>query len=196
MQAETGRIYSDRLQRALREPSHGEGGANWYAAARSAKSSTSSARGRTCARLETRPEWFFQRERYGGILCDIGSHQFDQFLYFSGETNVEIVASQVANYHHPQHPELEDFGDVMLRGEHCTGYIRVDWFTPDGLPTWGDGTAVRRRQRGLCGGPQVPGHRRTSRQRPSLPGGRRRGAVHRLLGCGAAVWAAAASTTS
>lgn len=91
------------------------------------------------ARLETRPEWFFQRERYGGIICDIGSHQFDQFLYFSGETNVEIVASQVANYHHPQHPELEDFGDVMLRGERCTGYIRVDWFTPDGLPTWGDG---------------------------------------------------------
>jgi len=91
------------------------------------------------ARLETRPEWFFQRERYGGIICDIGSHQFDQFLYFSQEKNVEIVASQVANYHHPDTPELEDFGDVMLRGERCTGYIRVDWFTPDGLPTWGDG---------------------------------------------------------
>ena len=91
------------------------------------------------ARLETRPEWFFQRERYGGIITDIGSHQFDQFLYFSGAKNVEIVASQVANYHHPEHPEFEDFGDVMLRGERCTGYIRVDWFTPDGLPTWGDG---------------------------------------------------------
>ena len=91
------------------------------------------------ARLETRAEWFFQRERYGGIITDIGSHQFDQFLYFTGETNVEIVASQVANYHHPEHPELEDFGDVLLRGERSTGYIRLDWFTPAGLPTWGDG---------------------------------------------------------
>ncbi len=90
-------------------------------------------------RPQTRAEWFYQRERYGGILCDIGSHQFDQFLHFSGEKNVEIVASQVANFHHPDRPELEDFGDVMLRGKRCTGYIRVDWFTPDGLPTWGDG---------------------------------------------------------
>ena len=27
----------------------------------------------------------------------------------------------------------------MLRGNGGTGYIRVDWFTPDGLNTWGDG---------------------------------------------------------
>ena len=26
-----------------------------------------------------------------------------------------------------------------MRGAHATGYIRVDWFTPDGLPAWGDG---------------------------------------------------------
>jgi len=86
-----------------------------------------------------RPPWFFERERYGGILCDIGSHQFDQFLYFTNSTKVEIVASQIGNLNHPQYPELEDFGDVMLRGDHGTGYIRVDWFTPDGLASWGDG---------------------------------------------------------
>jgi predicted dehydrogenase len=86
-----------------------------------------------------RPPWFFERERYGGILCDIGSHQFDQFLYFTNSTKAEIVASQIGNLNHPQYPGVEDFGDVMLRGDHGTGYIRVDWFTPDGLPTWGDG---------------------------------------------------------
>ena len=48
------------------------------------------------------------------------------------------MASQVSNVHHPEHPGLEDFGDVMLRGDHGSGYIRVDWFTPDGLSTWGD----------------------------------------------------------
>jgi len=86
-----------------------------------------------------RPPWFFERERYGGILCDIGSHQFDQFLYFTNSTKAEIVASQIGNLNHPQYPGLEDFGDVLLRGDHGTGYIRVDWFTPDGLATWGDG---------------------------------------------------------
>ena len=87
----------------------------------------------------TRPAWFFERAKYGGILCDIASHQFDQFLFFTGSTKAEVVASQVGNTHHPQYPELEDFGDVMLRGDRGAGYIRVDWFTPDGLATWGDG---------------------------------------------------------
>jgi predicted dehydrogenase len=89
--------------------------------------------------LKQRPVWFFDRRRYGGIICDIGSHQFDQFLYFTGSTRAEVVASQVGNFHHPQYPGLEDFGDVMLRGDQGVGYIRIDWFTPDGLPTWGDG---------------------------------------------------------
>ena len=88
---------------------------------------------------KTRPPWFFERERYGGILCDIASHQFDQFLFFTGSTKAEIVASQVGNVNHPDHPGIEDFGDVMLRGDGGSGYIRVDWFTPDGLSTWGDG---------------------------------------------------------
>jgi predicted dehydrogenase len=89
--------------------------------------------------LKTRPPWFFERKAYGGILCDIASHQADQFLFFTGSTQAEVVAAQVGNLHHPQYPGLEDFGDVMLRGDGGTGYIRVDWFTPDGLATWGDG---------------------------------------------------------
>ncbi len=89
--------------------------------------------------LPTRPAWFFEREKYGGILCDIGSHQADQFLHFTGSTHGEVVAAQVGNLHHPKHPGFEDFGEVMLRGDGGTGYIRVDWFTPAGLPTWGDG---------------------------------------------------------
>jgi predicted dehydrogenase len=88
---------------------------------------------------QSRPAWFFERPRYGGILCDIASHQGDQFLFFTGSTKADVVASQVGNVNHPQYPGLEDFGDVMLKGDKGTGYIRVDWFTPDGLATWGDG---------------------------------------------------------
>ncbi|MBA2762806.1 MAG: Gfo/Idh/MocA family oxidoreductase, partial [Segetibacter sp.] len=88
---------------------------------------------------KTRPDWFFDRNRFGGIITDIASHQFDQYLFFTGSTKAEVVAAQVGNVNHPQYPAFEDFGDVMLRGNGGAGYIRVDWFTPDGLNTWGDG---------------------------------------------------------
>ncbi|ACT91538.1 Gfo/Idh/MocA family protein [Dyadobacter fermentans] len=87
----------------------------------------------------TRPEWFFDKKRFGGIICDIASHQFDQFLFFTNSTKAQVIASQVGNVNHPQYPKFEDFGDAMLRGNGGAGYIRVDWFTPDGLKTWGDG---------------------------------------------------------
>lgn len=89
--------------------------------------------------LAVRPDWFWDKKRYGGILTDIGSHQFDQYLHFTASTEAEVIMSQVGNVHHPDKPLFEDFGDVMLSGNGGTGYIRVDWFTPDGLDTWGDG---------------------------------------------------------
>lgn len=88
----------------------------------------------------SRPDWFFEKEQYGGILCDIGSHQIEQFLFYTGATDATVAGSRAANYNHPDHPELEDFGDCMLTGDNgATQYFRVDWFTPDGLSTWGDG---------------------------------------------------------
>ncbi|MCL2364021.1 MAG: Gfo/Idh/MocA family oxidoreductase [Defluviitaleaceae bacterium] len=87
-----------------------------------------------------RPEWFFKRERYGGILCDIGSHQIEQFLFYTGATDAEIVTAQIENFANPRYPGIDDFGDCTLRGNNgAAGYFRVDWFTPDGLSAWGDG---------------------------------------------------------
>lgn len=86
-----------------------------------------------------RDPWFYDRRRFGGIICDIGSHQADQFLFFTNSTKADVVASQVGNVQHPEHPDFEDFGDMLLRGDGGMGYVRVDWFTPDGLSTWGDG---------------------------------------------------------
>lgn len=89
--------------------------------------------------LKSRPEWFFDKKYFGGIICDIGSHQFDQFLFFTGSKRADVLSSQTGNIHYPQYPAFEDFGDVTLRGDGGAGYVRVDWFTPDGLSTWGDG---------------------------------------------------------
>lgn len=87
----------------------------------------------------TRPDWFWDPARNGGILTDIGSHQADQFIYLTGTKRAHVVASQVGNFGNPTRPGFNDFGDMMLTGDGGTGYVRVDWFTPDGLSTWGDG---------------------------------------------------------
>lgn len=90
-----------------------------------------------------RPRWFFEREKYGGILCDIGSHQIEQYLYFAKEDDAQVQSSRIANYAHPEYPELEDFGDCTITGKNgSANYFRVDWFTPDGLRTWGDGRTL------------------------------------------------------
>jgi len=86
-----------------------------------------------------RPAWFFDPASFGGILTDIASHQIDQFLHFTGATDARIVAASTANRALPDIPDFRDYGDVLLDSGTARGFIRVDWFTPDGLPTWGDG---------------------------------------------------------
>ncbi len=87
-----------------------------------------------------RPNWFYQKSKFGGILTDICSHQVDQFLHYTGARDGEVKHARVANFAHPDRPEFEDFGEAVFHldtGASC--HSRVDWFTPDGLGTWGDG---------------------------------------------------------
>jgi predicted dehydrogenase len=86
-----------------------------------------------------RAPYFFDRTQYGGILCDIGSHQVEQFLFFTGSSDAEIISASVANRTHPDYPGLQDVGDLHVKSATATGYVRVDWYTPAGLGTWGDG---------------------------------------------------------
>jgi predicted dehydrogenase len=116
----------------------------------------------------TRPPWFFDREQYGGILCDLGSHQIEQFLHYSGGTDATVMSSRVANYNAPDTPELEDFGDATLVADNgCSQYLRVDWFTPGGLGSWGDGRTFVIGTEGTSGTPQIP--RRRPRQNRGTP---------------------------
>lgn len=90
-----------------------------------------------------RPDWFYDPAQYGGILCDIGSHNFDQILHYTGATDGRIISSTVANYAHPDTPGLQDFGDAhVVLDNGASGYVRVDWFTPDGLGVFGDGRTI------------------------------------------------------
>ena len=138
VQAETGRIfsvcYSERFENRATEKA-----SQLVAAGAIGRVVQTVGLGPHALNNNPRPDWFYQRARYGGILCDIAAHQCDQFLHFTGSTTAEVVASHIANHANPGKPELEDFGEVLLRGNGGTGYIRVDWYTPKGLPVWGDG---------------------------------------------------------
>ena len=138
VQKETKRIYSIVYSERLRNP----------ASVKAAELIQAGAIGKVVQTLgigphkigvTVRPDWFFEPEKAGGILCDIGSHQCDQFLFYTNSKQAEVSFSQVGNFNMPKYPKYCDFGDMAVRSPHATGYIRIDWFTPQGLATWGDG---------------------------------------------------------
>lgn len=87
---------------------------------------------------DLRPAWFFDKPAYGGIITDIGTHSVDQFVAFAGTTDVSIDMATIGSF--GTKPEgFEDFAEFVLSSDNLRGYARVDWFTPDGLASWGDG---------------------------------------------------------
>ncbi|MGC1301631.1 MAG: Gfo/Idh/MocA family oxidoreductase [Caulobacteraceae bacterium] len=86
-----------------------------------------------------RPAWFFDPASTGGILTDIGCHQIDQFLVFTGSADAEIVSASTGNFANPGDPVFEDWGELVLKSPSGRGYVQLDWYTPDGLANWGDG---------------------------------------------------------
>jgi predicted dehydrogenase len=138
VQQETGRIFSVLYSEHFEVKATVEAG-NLIAQGAIGKVINTVGLGPHSLRLNNRPDWFFTRQRYGGILTDIASHQFEQFLFFAGAMDGEVISASVANRGHPEKPGLQDVGDAHVRAEGASGYIRVDWFTPTGLPTWGDG---------------------------------------------------------
>ena len=139
VQAETGRIYSICYSEHFETKATVKAG-ELVAAGAIGKVVHTLGLGPHQIRNNQRPGWFYDRTRYGGILCDIGAHQCEQFLFFSGtDTEAEVISATVANRGNPDRPGLQDVGDMHLKTPTTTGYVRLDWFTPDGLGTWGDG---------------------------------------------------------
>ena len=138
VQKETKRIFSIVYSERLRQPATVKAGELVQSGA-IGKVVQTIGLGPHRMRPQTRPDWFFDYSNSGGILTDIGSHQADQFLFFTGSTEAQVLSSQVGNINNQKYPKFEDFGDMMVSGNQGSGYIRIDWFTPDGLDTWGDG---------------------------------------------------------
>ncbi|HOF20181.1 MAG TPA: Gfo/Idh/MocA family oxidoreductase [Bacteroidales bacterium] len=134
----TGRIYSIMYSERLGNPASVQAG-NLIEAGAIGKVVQTIGLGPHRMRPASRPDWFFDPEKAGGILCDIGSHQCDQFLFYTGSKQAEVSFAQTGNFANGKYPAFQDFGDMSVRSPHASGYIRIDWFTPDGLNTWGDG---------------------------------------------------------
>jgi predicted dehydrogenase len=139
VQAETGRIFSVLYSEHFETRSTVRAGELVKAGAIGQVVQTTGLGPHRIGNYGVRPAWFYDRSRYGGILCDIASHQCEQFLFFADTLEAEVISATVANRAHPETPGLQDVGDIHLRAPNATGYVRVDWFTPAGLPTWGDG---------------------------------------------------------
>ena len=88
----------------------------------------------------SRPAWFWDNSKNGTILIDIGSHQIEQFLTYSGSKTAKVVYASMKNFANPEHPDFFDYGDCVLEGDSgASCFFKVDWFTPDGMGAWGDG---------------------------------------------------------
>ncbi len=138
VQAETGRIFSILYSEHFESPATVKAG-ELVAAGAIGEVVHIVGLGPHRLRRETRPDWFFRREEYGGILTDIASHQCEQFLFFTGASDATILSANVDNLSVPDKPELQDTGNIHLSTGRATGMIHVNWLTPDGMPTWGDG---------------------------------------------------------
>ena len=87
-----------------------------------------------------RPSWFWDRAVNGGIINDLGSHQFDQILAFTGSTTGRVTAASVQERQesHSGRP-FQHLGEAHVAvSSGASGSFRVDWHSPTGLPTWGD----------------------------------------------------------
>ena len=138
VQKETKRIYSIMYSERLGNPASIKAG-ELVSAGAIGKVVQTIGLGPHRMRPKSRPDWFFDPKKAGGILCDIGSHQCDQFLFYTNSKQADVNFSQIGNFNNSNNPVYQDFGDMSVRSPHATGYIRIDWFTPEGLDTWGDG---------------------------------------------------------
>ncbi|WP_331376677.1 Gfo/Idh/MocA family protein [Sinorhizobium chiapasense] len=138
VQAETGRIFSILYSEHFESPATVKAG-ELTAAGAIGEVVHMVGLGPHRLRRESRPDWFFRRSDYGGILTDIASHQCEQFLFFAGASDATILSASVDNRSVPDSPELQDTGNIHLSTGKATGMIHVNWLTPDGMPTWGDG---------------------------------------------------------
>src|SRR5690625_333855 len=84
----------------------------------------------------TRPEWFFDGEKYGGILADLAVHDIDLVLLFTGIRN-GVVSGHQSNLALPQHPGFSDAGAAFFTSNNVASTLEAHWMWPAASPFHG-----------------------------------------------------------
>jgi predicted dehydrogenase len=86
----------------------------------------------------TRPDWFGDKDKYGGTIGWVGIHAFDYINYITGLGFTKVAAMQ-SNFAHGERPDCEDNCALVAElgnGGHAT--ISVDYCRPEIASTHGD----------------------------------------------------------
>jgi len=96
---------------------------------------------------QRRPDWMFDRSRYGGILNDLAVHDIDLLLHFAGLSGEPGFAGArrgtlwafTGNRANADRPGFEDHGMVTLRtDDDLLSSLQVSWLSPEAADYHGD----------------------------------------------------------
>lgn len=97
----------------------------------------------------SRPGWYFEEGKHGGVINDIAIHGIDLLRRFTGSSVAKVLSARCWNFYADKEPAFKDCAQFMLEMESGAGVIAdVSYAAPDvqlfGLPTywhfrvWGD----------------------------------------------------------
>src|SRR5439155_13084755 len=96
------------------------------------------ATGQKSYRFATRPDWYKDRERYGGTMLWVASHGIDA-IRFVTDRKIVAVVGRGGNISRPQFGSMEEYVAVLLELEGGgSGVVHADYYRPDKTPTHGD----------------------------------------------------------
>lgn len=82
-----------------------------------------------------RPEWYFEKGRHGGTICDLMVHGIDSLAFLTGSPVAEIVAARAWHKEPIDVPFFQDCAQAMFRLANNAGVImEASYKVPKGHP--------------------------------------------------------------
>lgn len=96
------------------------------------------ATGQKSYRWGNRPEWYKNRELYGGTILWVAAHAIDAIAFATG-LEMKAVGGVCGNVSHPEYGSVEDYTVTTYQiGGKAGGVVHADYLRPASAPTHGD----------------------------------------------------------
>jgi predicted dehydrogenase len=84
--------------------------------------------------LPNRPKWYFEPNKHGGTINDIGVHAIDLIPWMTVREITEVTAARAWNARLKEFPHFQDAGQFLLKMDNDGGVFGdVSYLSPDGL---------------------------------------------------------------